>query len=169
MTEFTKEQNEYILYSEMTDTKLLAVAGAGKTKCIISRMDYLITNKKINNSQILMLTFSRFTRDDFINKIKKFDIKSIDINQIKTIDSFAKNIIDINNEIDVSLLSYKFMKYLETVSKEELLKNEYLSNIIHIFIDESQDLNETQYNILLYLKNVHEKLIILDNRNIRFK
>ena len=169
MTEFTDEQSTYIKYNEMSDTRLIAVAGAGKTKCIISRMEYLIDNLKIHNSKILMLTFSRFTRDDFINRIEKYNIKSIDINNIKTIDSFAKNIIDINNEIDVSLLSYKFMKYLELVLKDELLKNEYLSNIMHIYVDESQDLNEIQYKILILLKEklgIYIHLIGDPNQNI---
>jgi hypothetical protein len=153
----------------MNDTKLLACAGSGKTAVIIFRIDHLIKYYKINKSQILMLTFSRFTRDDFINKISKYEIDSIDKLSVKTIDSFAKNIIDTDNEIDVSLLSYKFMKYLESASKDDLSKNEYLSNIIHVFVDESQDLNEIQYNILIYLKekngtNIH--LIGDSNQNI---
>ena len=120
----TKEQETYIMYDKITDTKLIACAGGGKTFCIISRMNYLIESKKLNNNEILMLTFSRFTRDDFINKIKKYNVTTINDNYIKTIDSFAKSIIDTDNEIDVSLLSYKFMKYLQYVNPNELEKND---------------------------------------------
>lgn len=168
-TEFTDQQKEYIMCCEMIDTKLIACAGSGKTRCIIFKMDYLIKEKKVKNNELLMLTFSRFTRDDFINKISKYKITTIDNNYIKTIDSFAKNIIDPNNEIDVSLLSYKFMKYLEKTSMSDIKNNIKLSNIKMIFVDESQDLNETQYNILKYMKEKNGTIINMigdPNQNI---
>lgn len=149
---FTEQQKLYIFNKKIENTKLLACAGSGKTRCIIFRINYLIESGKIKNNQVLMLTFSRFTRDDFINKIRKCGIKIINEAYIKTIDSFAKSLIDTNNEIDVSLLSYKFMQYLEKTSGDDLKKNKKLSSIITIFVDEAQDLNETQYKILNLLK-----------------
>jgi superfamily I DNA/RNA helicase len=116
-----------------------------------------------------MLTFSKFTRDDFINKIKKNKKTLIELKQIKTIDSFAKSIIDCNNEVDISLLSFVFMEYLQNESKDELIKNKKLNNIITIFVDEAQDLNEIQYNILMELKNklgIYINLIGDPNQNI---
>jgi superfamily I DNA/RNA helicase len=114
----------------------------------------------VKNNEILMLTFSRFTRDDFLNKIKKYGVKSIDDKCVKTIDSFAKSLIDENNEIDVSLLSYKFMQYLENTTAANIKKNTKLSSILTLFVDEAQDLNETQYNIIRLLK---EKIGIFIN------
>ena len=169
MNNFTDEQLEYIKYVNNEDTKLIACAGSGKTRCIIFRIDNLIKTKQFNNDEILMLTFSRFTRDDFINKIKSLKIKTILDKNIKTIDSFAKHLIDDNNEIDVSLLSYKLMQYLEQSSKEEIQKNSKISKIKIIFVDEAQDLNETQYKILAYLKEKNNVLINLigdPNQNI---
>jgi len=166
--ELTEEQQLYISYDKETDTKLIAVAGAGKTACIIQRMEYLIKNK-YKTENILMLTFSKFTRDDFINKIKKNKKTLIELKQIKTIDSFAKSIIDCNNEVDISLLSFVFMEYLQNESKDELIKNKKLNNIITIFVDEAQDLNEIQYNILMELKNklgIYINLIGDPNQNI---
>ena len=110
-TNFTNEQLVYINNNKLEDTKLNACAGSGKTRCIIFRMNYLIQNNKFKQNEILMLTFSRFTRDDFINKLNKYKINSINESNVKTIDSFAKSLLD-NDDIDVSLLSYKFMKYL---------------------------------------------------------
>ena len=57
---------------------------------------------------------------------KNMEYKSINENNIKTIDSFAKSIIDPNNEVDVSILSYKFMKYLETTKNKIIRKNKTL-------------------------------------------
>lgn len=166
---FTKEQLSYIKYIKKNDTKLLATAGSGKSHCIVNKMNYLIVNNLYKPDEILMLTFSRFTRDDFINKIKKLEIENIQEKQIKTIDSFAKTIIDEKNEIDVTLLSYKFMKYLEISSTQQILDNIKLNSVKCIFVDEAQDLNEVQYKILMYLKEKNGTIINLigdPNQNI---
>jgi hypothetical protein len=150
---YTSEQKKYIKYKEKCNTKLLACAGSGKTRCIIARMDRLIKKHIYSCENIMMLTFTRFTKDDFISKIESYGAKHININCIKTIDSFAKSLIDSDNKIDVSLLSLRFMNYLENTSKEDLLKIEKLVTIRTIFVDESQDLNEIQYNIFLLLNS----------------
>ena len=157
---YTDEQLEYINYNKKKDTKLIACAGSGKTRCIIARMNRLIENKIYDSDSILMLTFSRFTRDDFINKIKLYNNTFININSITTIDKFAKLIVDTTETIDVSLLSYKLMVFLENTPIKVLKKNNYLKNIKMVFIDEAQDLNEIQYNIFCLLK---KKLKIIIN------
>lgn len=168
-SKFTQEQLNYIKYEKIKDTKLIATAGSGKTRCIVNRMSYLIMMKMLDPDEILMLTFSRFTRDDFINKIRKLGITNVPEKQIKTIDSFAKTLIDENNEIDVSLLSYKFMKYLETATEEEIKANTKLNLVKCVFVDEAQDLNEIQYKILMLLKEKNATVINLigdPNQNI---
>jgi hypothetical protein len=161
---YTDEQLKYIEYTQPTHTKLLACAGSGKTFCTIARINRLIEYKVYKPTEILMLTFSRFTRDDFLNKIEKINLETntnrILPQSIKTIDSFAKQIIDPNSTIDVSLLSYKFMLYLQTTNKDELKKNEHLKKVKTVFVDEAQDLNEIQYNIF---KSLKEKLNIIIN------
>lgn len=156
----TDEQLAYINYIDKSDTKLIACAGSGKTKCIIEKMNKLVKEKIYNSENLLMLTFSRFTRDDFIRKVEKYKADYIRPECIKTIDSYAKKLIDDKNEIDVSLLSLRLMKYLENNSTNELEKNIELSKIKILFVDEAQDLNEIQYRICKALKS---KLGILIN------
>lgn len=148
---YTNEQSEYINYNGPMNTKLLACAGSGKTRCIIARMDRLIKDKIFKIENTLMLTFSRLTKDDFIGKLVSYGAKYIKNNSVKTIDSFAKSLIDTDNSIDVSLLSYKFMKYLDNTPVESLKNNPKLSQIKIIFVDEAQDLNKTQYTIFVLL------------------
>ena len=112
MPKYTEQQTKYITNDIIEDTKLLACAGSGKTFGIINRIDYLIKTKKFNNTEILMLTFSRFTRDDFLNKIKKYDVTTINDKYVRTIDSFAKSLIDENNEIDVVMLQGNHIQYM---------------------------------------------------------
>ena len=167
--QFTEEQTNYIEHKIIEDTKLLATAGSGKTASIISRINFMIESNMLESEEILMLTFSRFTRDDFLNRVKKSGYNTINTNLIKTIDSFAKTLIDENNEIDVSLLSYKFMKYLEDCTIEQIKQNPKLKLTKCIFVDEAQDLNEIQYKILILLKEKNGTILNLigdPNQNI---
>lgn len=160
---YTDEQLRYINYKENKHTKLLACAGSGKTRCIIARMGKLLD--KYKQDEMLMLTFSRFTRDDFINKIKELNIP-IPMESVKTIDSFAKSMVDPTGNLDVSLLSYRLMKYLQD---GDLNNNDKLTRIKIVFIDEAQDLNEVQYNIFCLLRdrlNILINMIGDPNQNI---
>ena len=157
---YTNEQLKYINYKKKNHTKLIACAGSGKTRCIIARMNYVIENKMYTPDSMLMLTFSRFTRDDFINRVKICDITCIPVSSISTIDKFAKTIIDQKGTVDVSLLSFNLAKYLENEPVQNLKKNEILNKIKTVFIDEAQDLNEIQYRILCALR---EKLDVIIN------
>ena len=96
---YTEEQYKYISNPSKLDTKLIACAGSGKTRCIIGRIMYLIENKLFEPSELLVLTFSRFTQQDFIRRLDDLDKDKIVLREnISTIDAFAKKIID--KEID---------------------------------------------------------------------
>jgi hypothetical protein len=166
---YTAEQKKYINYSKKNHTKLLACAGSGKTRCIIARMNKLIELKTYTSNQIVMLTFSRFTRDDFIKKVKDYDGKYISIDSISTIDKFARSIIDPNGTVDVSLLSFSLMKFLESEKISVLKNNENLKKIKTVFVDEAQDLNEIQYRIFCAMRdklNITINMIGDPNQNI---
>jgi len=150
----TEEQHTYVTFSEITDTKLSACAGSGKTQVIVLRNIYLLENNFYKNHEMYLLVFGRLARDDIINRVKIVDKDNlINHDYISTIDALSKFIIDSNNKIDISLLSFKFMEYLENNDAVILKQNDKLNKIKCIFIDEAQDLNEIQYNILINLKN----------------
>lgn len=196
---YSAEQKQYIEFSSRCDTKLLATAGSGKTFCIIHHIRHLIDRSIYSPHQIFMLTFSRNAKDDFIMKMKKNKVDEVPIKNINTIDSFAWAIMgeEVARSIDVSILSYSLYRLLIEIKavKQKQLTNPDLTvddigcicPIIHafgidfedlwnklsrikcIFVDEAQDLNEVQYNILLYLKDVCEaelNLIGDPNQNI---
>ncbi len=159
--ELTQEQYNYITFNDISDTKLIACAGSGKTQCIVLKLIYLIENNIYNTNDILVVVFGRHAQNDLINRVKSVDKDDmINPNIISTIDALSKYIIDDDNKIDVSLLSYKFMQYLERTSIDDLKINTKLNNIKCIFIDEAQDLNYIQFKIVSLLK---EKLGVILN------
>lgn len=155
----SEEQNAYIMNPDSGDSKLMAVAGSGKTRCILYRMQYLIQTLQYDQDSVIMVTFSKNARQDFLAKARKLRIKSIDKTNCYTIDSLAWR--SLKSTTDVSILSYSFMIMLQTSDGEQIkAPGSILSNLKHVFVDEAQDLNPTQNAILMYLKdklciNVH--------------
>lgn len=148
--QLSEEQSAYIHYLNLEDTKLLATAGSGKTFSIIQRIHYLIESGKITKDNVILLTFSKHAREDFANKLKSNNIATYDKNNVFTIDSFALRMLGTHaKNIDVSVLSYAFYVYLDQrldrFSAEAL---QCMQRITDIFVDEAQDLNQTQFNII---------------------
>lgn len=147
----SEEQNTYITNPDVTGTKLLAVAGSGKTRCILFRMQHLVEHLNYRQDSVIMATFSKNARHDFLSKARKNKVLSVDRSNCYTIDSLAFR--SLASPTDVSILSYSFMIMLQTSDPEQIRSSSaVLSRLEHIFVDEAQDLNATQYNILLCLK-----------------
>lgn len=176
MEGFSEEQLKYITCNDKIDpkdsVKLLATAGSGKTLCIIRRIEYIIEKQLFNPCDIFIFTFSKNACEDFKMKIRKHKATTIKIKNVYTIDSFAWNLLgDLADNIDVSILSYSFMIELEkcTNTVEIYEKFPLLENVKIIFIDEAQDLNETQsriVNVLYNVCNISVNLIGDPNQNI---
>lgn len=156
---YSKEQEAYILFEGVgEDTKLLATAGSGKTFCIIHHIMHLIDANIFAPTDIIMLTFSKNAKDDFVSKVRRAKLETLPRSNILTIDSFAYRLLGgatSQTQTDVSILSYTLMLALEDPesSNEDILARfPRLKSVKCIFIDEAQDLNDTQYRLLLALK-----------------
>ena len=158
-SQYSEEQSTYIFNPDTThDTKLIATGGAGKSFCIVHRAAQLVKTNVYTGNQLAILTFSRNSRDDFVTKIREYKAKEhIPRKSVYTIDSFAFKLLgEESKTIDVSILSYAFMVELEKYRDgDTTVYNQFpaLETIRCIFVDEAQDLNNTQYRILLALKH----------------
>lgn len=165
---FSEEQLIYINYPKYEDTKLIACAGSGKTRSIIGRINFLIDNN-VKNEEIFMITFSKYAAIDFNNKIKKLYPK-YSLKNYSTIDSLAKSILikyKSSKSENVEILSIAFRNFLKNITQEEI--EIFPKKIKHLFIDEAQDLNQTQYDIVLLLKEKFNTILHLvgdPNQNI---
>lgn len=165
---FSEEQLIYINYPKYEDTKLIACAGSGKTRSIIGRIKFLIDNG-VKKEEIFMITFSKYASDDFKRKIKNI-CPNYPLKNYSTIDSLAKSILikyKSSKSENVEILSIAFRNFLKNITQEEI--EIFPKNIKHLFIDEAQDLNQTQYEIALLLKEKFNTIIHLvgdPNQNI---
>ena len=158
----TEEQLAYINNPNDESTKLLACAGSGKTRCVISRM--LVLAKRHNKRNIYMCTFSRAAADDARAKMRIIAPKSGMLQQISTIHSLAGKVLskrvacDItksNQTRSLSLAIIHFKRFLQEWDPEETRKDlGPLEHLTDLFVDEAQDLDPYQFACL---KLLHEK------------
>lgn len=147
------EQLAYINDTTLGHAKLLATAGSGKTFSIIAKVWALIERGVLEPDEIFVLTFSRQARHDFSRKVDRMRAASIDKRNIRTIDSFAKYVIDADNTVDRSILSYTLREFLRHTPANELRQARGLDRIKILFVDEAQDLNRTQYDVVCLLRD----------------
>lgn len=156
---YSGEQIKYItsVQPKLSDNKLIACAGSGKTRSIIGRIRFLSEHGLVNKDDIYMITFSKAASVDFRESVKRLfpDYGSFcKIQNFSTIDSLAKSFlcrVNTNKSHDVEILSVAFMNYLEKLDDNEIHVVRKIKNIRHIFVDEAQDLNHTQYRIVQLL------------------
>lgn len=163
------EQLAYINDTALDHAKLLATAGSGKTFSIIAKVWTLIERGVLEPDQIFVLTFSRQARHDFSRKVDRMRASCIEKRNIRTIDSFAKYIIDPDNTVDRSILSYTLREFLRQTRADDLRQARCLDRIKFLFVDEAQDLNRTQYDVVCLLRDklgVVVNLIGDPNQNI---
>lgn len=175
LTKFSPEQITCITNLDLTDTKLLACAGSGKTRSIIGRINFLVNQLGVPKTNIFDITFSKFAANDFCEKIKNLfpDFEAwAQLKNFSTIDSLAKSVLSrvkSHKSNNIEILSIAFRNYLQNISKEEVLMIRKIKNIEHLFVDEAQDLNQVQFEAISLIKKHFGTIIHLigdPNQNI---
>lgn len=86
----TAEQRAVVGCDSKKSTRLLAGPGTGKTKCLLHRVAYLQEEKSAKNSDIVVITFTRFAaheiRERLINELK---LSEDDLPTARTLHSYA--------------------------------------------------------------------------------
>lgn len=148
----TAEQKAVVYEATDKNMLVIACAGSGKSSTMLCRIKHLI-DKGAPESSIIMMTFTRDAANDMRDKLHNIMGYKPDI-KIGTIDSIAKYYTE--NHITsataalkhVSEYGHYFLSYLQTCSPKFFERFQYL------FVDEFQDINDTQYNIIqCFVKN----------------
>lgn len=151
---FSDEQRAYIESDVLTDTKLIACAGSGKTRTVIGRIMHL--RSKLDPNTLFAVTFSRVAANDFKTKAKALypNVNHV-LSNYCTIDSLARSFLvkmGSDKANSVELMSVSFRDMLRDASDAQVATMLEHRNIKHIWVDEAQDLNFIQYEILVLLK-----------------
>lgn len=109
-----KSQKEVVLETE-GPLMVLAGAGSGKTKTLVSRITYLIEEKNISPFRILALTFSNKAAKEMRDRISSMVREDIGSLQITTFHAFCAKVL--RNEAQYLGLSRNFTIYDTSESK----------------------------------------------------
>lgn len=138
--------------------KVIANAGSGKTTFIINKIKSLLDKK-----DIIVFTFSKCSCLDILSRMKE------PLCKVKTLHAFAYEIcanhIQISKNINIRTIILK---------ATELIKlNKLTFNFKHIFVDESQDLSQEQYDFVMLIsqncveRNPFEGFEIINDNGVR--
>lgn len=161
------EQNQIIISDPNQHQRIIAGAGSGKTTTILCRVKYLVDNF-MTPDRILILTFNRDSAQNIRNRID--DLFGFPVNlHIYTIDAFCCKLMymygtnkysnNIKSLSEYSIIGLEIMK---------LYGQEISNQFKHIFFDEFQDVNDTQFHILKIFTNWNSWLTVIgdDCQNI---
>lgn len=143
-------EQQRIVYHEPNSTILaIAGAGSGKTRLIISRILHLI-RCGVRHHTILVTTFSRDARHEL--QMRLYNTKV----HIQTLDSLANYWVRklYPNNVSQSELSYVFRTLLDEPEYAKMITKDKT----HLFVDEVQDVNDTQFNIMKHYYNQGVKI-----------
>lgn len=121
-----------------TESRIIvaAASGSGKTRTIISRINYLLS-VGIEAESIYAITFTNLAAEEML---KRLDNKEV---HVSTIHSLANQIL-IRNGLDTS-------KFIQNEDFDELLsrcKDTEIPHISHLLVDEFQDICSNEYEFV---------------------
>lgn len=155
---YSDEQRKYITSLDTSDSKLISCAGSGKTRTIIGRIKFMVEHGLAKKEEVFAITFSKHAANDFHQKIKDLFpdfVKFCNLKNFSTIDSLAKSILcrmKSHKSENVEILSIALRNYLKGITDTDTKLIYNIKPIRHLFVDEAQDLNEIQYEIVLFLQ-----------------
>lgn len=153
-------------------SKLLGCPGGGKTTAIINKIIHHFENKDMTiSNNFLVLTFSKYSQQDFLEKGKQKKKVFNNIN-VRTIHSLSGSIVTKLMKMGSSSLETVVKKASDIVikcKKSDLLGIRSLAKLKVIFVDEAQDLTQLYYDFIINLSDKLGCALILvgdPNQNI---
>jgi len=157
------EQLEFINHN-LCNMKLIGIPGGGKTRTIIEKIISMRNNHIIEkNENFLILTFSRKSREDFLNKGQERIDKLFMPDNVRTIHSVSAIIMrNLFNKTSSNLNTliaglYHLLKYNDI----NFSNVKCLRNCKYIFVDEAQDISDIQYNTIIKISEICEANVIM--------
>ena len=158
----SEEQREIIEEKSSKRIVVISPPGCGKTAIAALKCNNLISEQKVNPSNLLVLSFSNAAIKELKDRIEKRSNINVDAIKLSTIDSQTFKFLRGWGDDEISeYMSGNYEENIETFT--ELIKNkkEEIISIIkdfeHIIIDEAQDITGIRSKLLLtILKTINK-------------
>jgi DNA polymerase III epsilon subunit-like protein len=168
VSKYNEKQTEFI-NSGLDNIRLMGIPGGGKTTSIIAKIVEMKSTSKIeSSSEILILTFSRRAKEDFLKKGVEVDKKLFTKDNIRTIHSLAGCIVSKCLNKKSSNMETIVASAYNVINKEigDIGEIKCLKNCKMLFVDEAQDISEVQYKLVKILQdNLGLKLVMVGDPN----
>ena len=158
-------EQQKAVYQTEGPVRIIAGAGTGKTHTLISRIAYLIKEKKVKPEKILVLTFTNKAAHKINEHLLKRELKAINITTFYALSAqFLREFKDPESDTEQTNFT-DLPKTLINMWKERphaLLKCK--EKYQYIMIDEYQDMNSEQIEIMMKLSEDHYVFLVTQIR-----
>lgn len=104
--DLSPKQREIVEYTGSKPMSVEAGPGAGKTRVIVERVKFLVTEMKVRPESLLVITFTRKAAEELKNRLADSNIakSDIDLMQISTIHGFCSKILERHGAIGLDVI-----------------------------------------------------------------
>lgn len=166
------EQKAFVFSPSFGNKLVLACAGSGKTRIMIHRILHMLTHMHCKPEEFFVTTFTKNGASNISTRLNKVRQGVAQTLYCGTFHSLALQVLDEYQVLPKGALAHchvdewqcYFLDFLRTHPKAP----EFLARIKHVFVDEYQDVNKTQFDILCELNRgaLSTSVIGDDNQNL---
>ena len=105
--DLNKDQEEIVTYAGDKFLSVEAGPGAGKTRVLIEKVNYMVNELGINPESLLIITFSTKAAEELQERLTEGDLLKSDVQKmhISTIHSYCGRILEENGQVGLNLIS----------------------------------------------------------------
>lgn len=164
------EQRTFVEDPILVNGKLFAPPGSGKSTCVIHRHIFLVRTRICKPNETLIVTFTRNSSLDLQDRIRHTSDLALferspngTVNNVRTIDSLGWHVMQRWNKSNLSKKNYStwLLQFLNHATPEQLRQTNVLRNVRVLFVDEAQDLNQTQFDVIVRLQQLLNLVVYL--------
>ena len=105
--DLNKEQEEIVTYNGNKFLSVEAGPGAGKTRVLIEKVNYMVNELNVDPESLLIITFSTKAAEELQERLSEGDLLKSDVQKmhISTIHSFCGKILEENGQVGLNVIS----------------------------------------------------------------
>lgn len=164
--ELSPTQLKIINDNESKHIVVAAGPGSGKTRILVHKLASLLLMEDVKHEQLLMITFSRAAATEFKKRLYTLIGNAAHYIEIKTFHSYCFDLLGKVGTLEKSKSIIE--NTVEKIKNGDVETNKITKTVL--VIDEAQDMDETEYNLIVALMEQNEEMRVIavgdDDQNI---